>query len=329
MRFCVSVVFVSSSDFRRLALKGEAGKSERLFRAAVSAFCSLTRPTRREIAQLEDLVLPLFDHTSVEARRFAAAALSECDYAPRALIQRLCNETVDIAAPLLVRFKPLRDIDLIVLIGRHGISHARAVARRPGLNPAIADLVRALDNSKLVRLPTSGTAPASEANAEETAGHLPGVSADNARRRLRSMMLASQEAATSDGEAISAYTKLRDTVLTGNASLFQMALASATGLDFQTAKSVTGTADQSLLLAALRSLDLSEERAFLIAAALFPGRYAHAETIRLFLGQYRALDVQAAHDRIRACKADAISAAVRQPAPVAGNARQAPTRESA
>lgn len=311
-------------------MKGEAGKSERLFRAAVSAFCSLTRPTRREIAQLEDLVLPLFDQTSVEARRFAAAALSECDYAPRALIQRLCNETVDIAAPLLVRFKPLRDIDLIVLIGRHGISHARAVARRPGLNPAIADLVRALDNPKLVRLPTSSkAAPTVAVSADEEAEHLPGVSADNARRRLRSMMLASQEAAASDGEAISAYTKLRDTVLTGNASLFQMALAAATGLDFQTAKSVTGTADQSLLLAALRSLDLSEERAFLIAAALFPGRYAHAEAIRLFLGRYRALDLQAAHDYIRACKADAISAAVRQPAPVAGNARQAPVRESA
>lgn len=310
-------------------MKGEAGKSERLFRAAVSAFCSLTRPTRREIGQLEDLVLPLFDQTSVEARRFAAAALSECDYAPRTLIQRLCNETVDIAAPLLIRFKPLRDIDLIVLIGRHGMAHARAIARRPGLNPAIADLVRALDNPKLVRLPTSGKAAPAAASAGETAEHLPGASADNARRRLRSMMLASQGEAASDGEAISAYAKLRDTVLTGNASLFQMALAAATGLDFQTAKSVTGTAGQSLLLAALRSLELSEERAFLIAAALFPGRYAHAETIRLFLERYRALDLQAAREHIRACKADAIAAAVRQPSPAASDARQAPGRENA
>ena len=56
---------MSSSDFRQITIKSEAQKAERLFRAAVSAFCSLTRPSRREIAQLEDLALPLFDFVSV------------------------------------------------------------------------------------------------------------------------------------------------------------------------------------------------------------------------------------------------------------------------
>ncbi|PSJ61354.1 DUF2336 domain-containing protein [Pseudaminobacter soli (ex Li et al. 2025)] len=292
-------------------MKGEAGKSERLFRAAISAFCSLTRPTRREISQLEDLALPLFDQVSVDARRFASAALSECDYAPRKLIQRLCNETVDIAAPLLIRSKLLRDIDLITLIGRHGLPHARAIARRPNLNSAIAHLIRALSHSK-------------PAVTSETAHEpLPGVSADNARRRLRSMMLPSQESPADSNEGMPEYAKLRDTALTGSASLFQMALAGASGLDYRTAKSVTDTTDQSLLLAALRSLDLSEERAFLIAAALFPGRYAHAEAIRLFLLRYRSLDPEAARERIRVCKADAIAAAVR-----ASNSQQDRSQDS-
>ncbi|RWE93635.1 MAG: hypothetical protein EOS81_18235, partial [Mesorhizobium sp.] len=82
---------MSSSDFRQIAIRTEAGKAERLFRAAVSAFCSLTRPSRREIAQLEDLTLPLFDEVSVESRRYVAAALSECEYAPTALVRRLAE----------------------------------------------------------------------------------------------------------------------------------------------------------------------------------------------------------------------------------------------
>ena len=118
---CVRRILLSSSDFRQITIKGETLKAERLFRAAVSAFCSLTRPSRREIAQLEDLTLPLFDFVSVESRRYVAAALSECQYAPAMLVRRLADETVDIAAPLLIRSNALSDIDLIALIGRHGI----------------------------------------------------------------------------------------------------------------------------------------------------------------------------------------------------------------
>ena len=308
------MVFVSSSDFRRLALKGEAGKSERLFRAAVSAFCSLTRPTRREIAQLEDLALPLFDLVSVDARRFAAAALSECDYAPRALLMRLCNETVDIAAPLLIRSRLLKDIDLITLIGRHGLPHARAIARRPGLNPAITGLVRALDNARPAAAAPQDARTA-QALPEE---HVAGAAADNVRRRLRSMMLPSQEAASPEGDQPQdvIYPKLRDSALTGNAPLFQTAIASATGLDYRSAASLAQATEEPLLMAALRLFDLSEERAFLIAAALFPGKFSHAEAIRLFLLRYRALDRETARRRIQAFKADAISSAVRQSAEV-------------
>ena len=136
---------MSGSDFRQITLNGEAPKRERLFRAAVSAFCSLTRPSRRDISQLEDLTLPLFDCVSPESRRYVAAALSECPYPPPRLVRRLCDEPLDIAAPLLIRSKALTEIDLLALIGRHGAGHARAIGRRPGLNPTIADLIAVID----------------------------------------------------------------------------------------------------------------------------------------------------------------------------------------
>lgn len=136
---------MSSSDFRQIAARTTAGRAERLFRAAISAFCSLTRPSRRELAQLDDLVLPLFDEVSAEGLRFAAAALCECEYAPPGIVKRLAGSPVEIAAPLLVRSRALDDVDLITLIGRHGMGHARAIARRSNLNPAIASLIRALE----------------------------------------------------------------------------------------------------------------------------------------------------------------------------------------
>ena len=136
---------MTASDFHGIAIGNDASKAERLFRASVSAFCTLTRPSRREVVQLEDLTLPLYDDVSLEARRYVAAALSECAVAPARLVDRLANDRVDIAAPLLARSETLTDVDLIALIGRHGLPHARAIARRPELNPTIAQLIRALE----------------------------------------------------------------------------------------------------------------------------------------------------------------------------------------
>lgn len=304
------MVFVSSSDFRQIAIKGEAGKAERLFRASVSAFCSLTRPSRREIAQLDDLTLPLFDMVSVESRRYVAAALSECEYAPAGLIRRLCDETVDIAAPLLIRSRALTDVDLIALIGRHGISHARAIARRPGLNPAIAGLARALDRPVLVQTRREADAKpqASLATAPDRTFQ-PARSADDARRRLRSMMEPAQQAPNAPMGAAS-YTKLRDTALTGNAVFFQTALADAMGIGFAEAGGITSNSGYSALLAALRALDLSEERAFLVVAAACPAQFSHPEAIRLFLERFRSLDHETALERVRGWKAETIATSV-------------------
>ncbi|RWE75839.1 DUF2336 domain-containing protein [Mesorhizobium sp.] len=311
---------MSSSDFRQIAIRTEAGKAERLFRAAVSAFCSLTRPSRREIAQLEDLTLPLFDEVSVESRRYVAAALSECEYAPAALVRRLAEEPVEIAAPLLTRSNALSDIDLIALIGRHGLPHARAIARRKELNPTIADLIRALERPTLVKMRPPETVtkltPKPEPVAKaDTDRPVSGEAAENARRRLRSMMRPAGDTAdvnTFLGQP--AYVRLRETALTGNTAFFQTALADALEIDFATARSVTGQSGYTALLAALRALDLSEDRAFLIAVAVYPGEFPHPQAIRLFLDRYRLLHREAALDKVRAWKAETLSRAIRDKA---------------
>lgn len=340
------VSFVSSSDFRQIAIRTESGKAERLFRAAVSAFCSLTRPSRREIGQLEDLTLPLFDNVSVESRRYVAAALSECEYAPAALVRRLCEEPVDIAAPLLIRSRAVSDIDLIALIGRHGLPHARAIARRKDLNPTIADLIRVLERPTLVRVrdPETESYPArslaakthATADGAETpqapGRQTPGVAAENARRRLRSMMRTGDEASAAKVDAFpgaDTYVKLRETALTGNAAFFQTALADALDIDFSIAQSLTANQNYAPLLAALRSLDFSEDRAFLITVAVYPGLFPHPQAIRTYLDRYRLLHRDVALDKVRGWKAETLSRVVRNASPANSEARKASNSDEA
>lgn len=320
---CIKAYRVSSSDFRQIAIRGDQGKGERLFRAAITAFCSLPRPSRREIVQVEDLTLSLFDGVSTQSRRFVAAALSECEYPPAALVRRLAEEPLDVAAPLLIRSKALSDIDLIALIGRYGLPHARAISRRKDLNPTIADLIRALEKPVLVSTsdmavpaPVIHEGPLHMPSTEDTTPHpMSGHAAEAVRRRLRAMMIPDRHTggfANINASTGSTYDKLRGTALTGNPALFQTALADALSLDFATARSLTGGESYSSLLIALRSLELPEDKAFLIAVAVFPKLFPHPEAIRIFLDRYRTLHIEAACDKVDAWKATHLANALHQ-----------------
>ena len=303
-----------------------------MFRAAVTAFASLTRPSRNEIAQLEDLALPLYDSVSADARRFVAAVLSEVESPPATLVRRLANETVDIAAPVLLRSNALTDVDLITLIGRHGFGHARVIAKRPGLNPTIAQLVKALARSeKRIALVETAKQPDSEMKAQSSAtridsesqpltnGREAGAAAEEIRAKLRSMMLPAAPVADEWPRIVltpppGLYAKLRDTALTGVRELFETALADALSIGFRQAQSITARSNCAELLAALKFLELAEEQAFLIAAAVHPQQLGHAEAIRLFLDRYRLIHREAAAEKVRGWKAATLATA-RKPQP--------------
>jgi uncharacterized protein (DUF2336 family) len=319
---------VSASNFRQIPVRGEKGKADRLLRAAISAFCSLTRPSRREIAQIEDLALPLLAMASAETRRFVAAALSECREPPSNLVLRLADEPVDIAAPLLVRSAALANIDLIALIGRHGLSHALAIAKRPGLAGPVVQLIDSLLASR-----TKDTVPMQDAAAVAVA-HIPaesppaparepGRAAEETRQRLRAMMRAARPGAHFENGAgqifdesagAKHYEKLRSTALTGVRAFFQTALADALNIEFAKARALTETRSYSYLMVALRALDLDESQAFLLTSAVFPSMFGHPETIRLFLERYTVLHRDQALEQVGYWKIDAVADRMNAPA---------------
>lgn len=328
---------VSASDFHDIVVRRDAGKAERLFRASVSAFCSLTRPSRREALQLDDLTLPLFDMVSVDARRYVAAALSECSVVPPELHARLVDQPVEVSAPLLVRSTHLRDVDLIGVIGRHGLGHARAIARRKNLNPAIANLIRALESAASIAAETkSGPSPSAElpepaAEAEGTLP-LPGAAAEGLRKDLRNIMLKSRpvpEKPAAERQPDVDYVQIRDAALTGESAFVTTALAEALHLNLATARTLPSAGGLSSLLAAFRALDFSEERAFLLAATMLPGQFPHTESIRLFLERYRALGPETARERVRGWRQEMVANWIQWQSANARHAPKSPVRSAA
>ncbi len=319
-----------SSVFREIANRNEGGKSDRLFRAAVSAFVSLTRPTRREIAQLAQLTLPLFDRTSTEARRYVCAVLSDSRHAPAELVQRLCEEPVETCAPLLIRSPLLSNADLVRIIGARGAPHARVIARRGDLHPAIAALANAL-----VRAAAQGEALADEAKAASPAQSTPPPApsqtaaaaattealvpdavrdaAEAVRRDLRAIMAGQRpqrHVTPRSAERLAHeddYQRLKATLLSGNATTFRDALSQALGIGVETARSIAASRSYDDLIAAFRHIDLSEEEAFLLVCAACPERFSRTSAIRLFLERYRAFSCDAATGIVLAWRADRLS----------------------
>ncbi|MFC5583983.1 hypothetical protein ACFPOD_02585 [Nitratireductor kimnyeongensis] len=284
---------MSSAVFRQLASGGEAQRPERLFRAAVSAFSSLTRPTRREIAQLDDLALPLYPMISTETRRYAAAVLSECQNPPRGLIKKLADEPAEISAPLLMRSPALSDVDLIGLLARHGRAHARVIGRRAGLNSAIVALTRALS--------AQGSEPDSET---QTGGSA--VEAE-VRHRLRLIMRAAnsqsppaqQDSHHSLPAANEAARTLRAAAFSGERDALEKALSSILGISKNAACEITGFPTYGELIVALKALQIGEAEAFLLSATVFPGLFTQRSSISFFLERYEALSLEAARQRLR------------------------------
>jgi uncharacterized protein (DUF2336 family) len=266
------------------------------------------------VEQLEELALSLFEMVSEDARRFVAAALSESPYAPHALALRLANEPVDVAAPLLVRSTALCDVDLIMLISRHGAAHARAIARRPGLPARIrhlADNCLAASKEK-PEMPL----PAENRHFPAPRGEEPVQTAEEIRRKLQAMMRPAGNAARFENRSgkifdesagFRHYERLRATALTGVPAFFQTALADALDIEFGRARSLTETGSYYYLMVALKALGLEEAQAFLLTAAVFPSHFAHPETIRLFLERYGQLHRDAAIEKVGYWKVDSFS----------------------
>nr|WP_183367066.1 DUF2336 domain-containing protein [Gellertiella hungarica] len=114
-------------------------KKDVVLLATVTSFEALALPSKTDLKQFAELFPPLFLASTDEARRQAAAALSRCAHVPDAVALFLGRQPIEIAAVFLTCVPVISDAVLVEIASREGEPHARAIARRDHLSPAVID----------------------------------------------------------------------------------------------------------------------------------------------------------------------------------------------
>jgi uncharacterized protein (DUF2336 family) len=302
------------THFRALEQQGQANRKDEILRASVSAFVALSNPNRRDCNQIEDLALPILPFASEQTKRFICAALAENGSAPANLVRKLCDEPVEICAPLLLLSPVMSAIDLVAVIGRKGKHHARIIARRSHLPNDVIEALALVDDDK-VRARAAGSNEAADAIA---ASNLKPTTAAQARTLLAELAMSlnstgpaspfgSDVPETEQAPAGNAARLVR-LALHEDTGLFATAVADATGLTFGKVQRLVKRAVPGELSTVLRALDISVDAAFVISCTLNPQTGANRLEIRLFRDRFEQLDQEKAVETLRRWKADEITA---------------------
>ncbi|MFP1631596.1 hypothetical protein ACLB6G_07655 [Zhengella sp. ZM62] len=322
-----------SSDFRKLETQRDGSRACQLFRASASAFASLSRPTKTEIQQFQDLSLALYDRVPETAKRHAAVMIAGNAFAPRELVLKLANEPAGICAPLLSRSPVIKARDIPPLIARHGLEHARVLAQRADLEASLRALLSVfVRQAERADAAPAGIAAATQETGEEAAAKpasagetLRGHTAEAVRGALRGAMAANSGRpmlpATMPLAPRSPQSRLQPTALMDNPAFFITALADTLDLPFARVSALLEEEGKAGLVMALRSIPLLAEEAFVIASALWPGDFTNRHAIARFLERYRHIAIEAARDRVARWReeGDALSG----DAPFTGHRREA------
>ncbi|KXF78289.1 hypothetical protein ATN84_00335 [Paramesorhizobium deserti] len=317
---------MTNEQFRALeALSGSGkangGKADDLLSAAVTAFTAITRPARNDIQQLEDLTLPLLENATARGKRHAAAVLSQMEHAPRNLVLTLCDEAVEIAAPLLLRSPILTSTDLVDIIGRQGLGHARAIARRPQVDPIVQSLLEsfadpAIDRSMAVRRHLARSddaraakepAPVSDA-ARQAHDKLRAIMREETSKHLVSELQLNRDAPKPSATA----DHMIDTALLIDPVFFRNLLADTLGVSFEHAEAIIGKWPDSRLPIALRALGLSAQDSYLILTAVLGTIHSDKNALRDFVHIYRSIERETALAIVRRWKAGDMTALLRE-----------------
>jgi uncharacterized protein (DUF2336 family) len=164
VEYCVGVPVYDR--FRELEKPHSMRKRDVVLMATVTSFESLPQPTRSDLRQFAELFRPLYENSSEESRRQAVAALTQCKLLPDAVCYFIGSLPINIAAVFLSRSKAISDQTLIDIARSQGEAHARAIATRDELAPAVVDTLTALHDGYSYRKPSVAPQPQQELAAD-------------------------------------------------------------------------------------------------------------------------------------------------------------------
>lgn len=151
-------------DMLSLARSRDTKDRERLL-VAMADLCDSSPDARKpEIQQLlDDVFMTLVLAAERDIRRDLANRLACADWAPKALINMLARDEIEIARPLILSSPLIGDQDLIRLLVEATVEHQIEVARRPHLRaPVVGAILDAGDPAVMTALANNTSAELSE-----------------------------------------------------------------------------------------------------------------------------------------------------------------------
>lgn len=232
--FCVQG-FIVTDRFRELERPQTGRLKDVVLMATVSGFESLRIPRKSDMKQFAELFEPLFLGSSSEARRQAAAALSQCPNVPEPVAALIGSMPISIAAIFLTRSQALSDRTLIAIIRQQTSAHAGAIARRAALSPSVIDaLVEHHNPAGLSARPDVRQRPTTEAvaPAEPDADATRAAREETLRAEIKALARAGAQEAAAAASTIIPISATHGALLvrfarSGEIILFSRALATA------------------------------------------------------------------------------------------------------
>jgi len=162
-----------SEELIQLARSRRTADRERLL-LAVADLCDASQASRapQNRRLLDDVFMALVVEAERDIRRSLAEKLARADWAPKALIDVLALDEIEIARPIIASSPLLADADLVRLMVEATVEHQIEVARRPNIGPAVVEA--ALDRAEpavLTALATNDSADLGESGMRRLVEH--------------------------------------------------------------------------------------------------------------------------------------------------------------
>ncbi len=109
--------------------------------------CTLTE---RERTLMFSILRHMIHDAEMSVRRIVSVPLAELDDAPRDLIQRLANDEIEVAYPILTKSTVLHDTDLIEVIQQRTLEYQMAIAIRQSVSEAISGALVQTGNESVI-----------------------------------------------------------------------------------------------------------------------------------------------------------------------------------
>ena len=261
-----------------------------LVRVVTDLYVQKAAHTPEEERHYTELTLRLLDAVDVRTRMTVAAKLAPYPAAPAAVVRRLAQDTIEVAAPILSRSPVLTAADLAAIAAARGADHAAAIALRAKAAPEAQAGEAAVD----VDDARSAHEARDSAPADDLASRFFAADSKTRRALLADLDVAAEPLGLPVGQRGDLVRRLETAALERNGAAFADILALALEISHHQARRIVDDAQGDAVLVAARALEVPSEALLRILLFLNPAIGQSVQRVFDLVGYYEKLTSNAA-----------------------------------